>query len=521
MKTSPLNEHRDLHSPLKTWLDRPLSAWWCVLSWIVATTLFVTIVTILNGPGLGDANESLYATWSIAHESLACAYPPLGPLHVTGFVAPFALAPPLYPLLSAGLSALLRIGHSVPFPTTAQLGAHCATAVAAESRWALRSNALSETLRLGYLGWFVLLAGIISCVRVFGRGRQRWEPVVITLVAVTLPIPLSLVGIFHPQDLLAVGLGLGAVALANQGRWSGVGVLVGLAVLSQQFAILIAVALFISAPWIHRIRFAFATLVTVAIVAIPLISESSGRALRPVLLGSSRAGYIRTSSGGTVLWELHLHGLVLFCLSRIAPIVVAAGLAWWARRRLGAKVLEPVALTSLVATSLCLRLIFEVNLFPYYFIAVAVALVVLDVARGQLRGYVLAWLSLTSLAFYPLPFGIYLAGRSLPTLIFQVMPLFVIIVVVAVALRTIRRHHIPWYLLAWLVVVLLTCVPSLWGVPTMYRVVPYWLWQVLLVPLATLLAVSPLASLVRASRRPQHEGPRHSSFAIDVRDSAT
>ena len=57
---------------------------------------------------------------------------------------------------------------------------------------------------------------------------------------------------------------------------------------------------------------------------------------------------------------------VLFVISRVAPIVVLMALAWWVSRRLGAHLLSPIPLISLVAASLIFRLIFEGNLFGYY-----------------------------------------------------------------------------------------------------------------------------------------------------------
>jgi hypothetical protein len=268
-----------------------------------------------------------------------------------------------------------------------------------------------------------------------------------------------LVGIFHPQDLLAMGLGLGAIALSRRSHWISAGVLVGLAVTSQQFAILIAVPLLFVPPWKLRIHYVVAAISTVALVTVPFIIASTERALRPVLLGSSRVGYIRTSTGGTVLWELHLQGPLLFALARGMPIAGALLLAWWAQQRIGLQLHDPVALTSLIATSLCLRLIFEVNLFPYYFMAVAVALIVLELARGELRGSVVAWLSLVTLTLYPLPFGVFLTGRSIPVLTFQALPLVVVVTAVAMIIRDIRRHYVPWYLIGWLLVIFLTCVP--------------------------------------------------------------
>ena len=54
-------------------------------------------------------------------------------------------------------------------------------------------------------------------------------------------------------------------------------------------------------------------------------------------------------------------------------------------------------LISLVATSLALRLVFEQNIFGYYFMALCVTLVLLDVISGRIRGELVAWLALITL----------------------------------------------------------------------------------------------------------------------------
>ena len=158
---------------------------------------------------------------------------------------------------------------------------------------------------------------------------------------------------------------------------------IGLACCAQQYAFLMAASLVVVAPARSRVKFAISGIVAAAIIDVPLIISTSGRAIRTILLGSSRVGIINRSTGGTVLWETDLRGITLFLLSRVAPIALAIGLAWWAARRLGPRLLAPVPMVSLMATTLVLRLVFEENLFGYYFMAASVALVLVDVVRGS------------------------------------------------------------------------------------------------------------------------------------------
>ena len=121
-------------------------------------------------------------------------------------------------------------------------------------QWAHRSGALSPTLWIGYTAWLALMVGVIAWLRASGRGRCGWEPATLIVIASLAPAWMCVQTDFHPQDLLAMGLALGAMACARGSRWFLAGVLLALAVLSQQFALLVAVPLFVVAPSTKRIR---------------------------------------------------------------------------------------------------------------------------------------------------------------------------------------------------------------------------------------------------------------------------
>ena len=151
--------------------------------------------------------------------------------------SPEAFVPPVWPLISGAFAALLRIGHSVPFPSQSALGPHCSTAMLAMYGWSVKSSAALTTVRLGYLSWFVFMAGVVALLRASGRGRCRWEPAALVLMACVPPLLATMLDYFHPQDLVAMGLMLGGLACARRGWWIWAGVLVGLAFTSQQFAL--------------------------------------------------------------------------------------------------------------------------------------------------------------------------------------------------------------------------------------------------------------------------------------------
>jgi len=421
-----------------SWLSRPLSRGRCALGWLFATVLFIEVTHLLGGLTSGDASDSINTTWAIAHGQLACSYAP-----GNQFGLPFTA--PLYPLLSGGLAALLGIGHQVPFPTSAALGSHCATAISSMYHWSLHSKALAPTLRLGFVGWLAIMAGAVALLRTSGRGRTGWEPVTLAVLAIAPPVFMSLHEYFHPQDLLAVGLILGGVACVRRGSWVWAGLLLGLAFTSQQFALLVVAPLIVIAPPKRLLKFVAALAGTVVVVVLPLAVFAPKAALEATFAGSGT-----TWTSATLLDAAHLSGPWLFFLSRFMPVAGAMLLAWWVQRRLEGSVMDPVPLVSLLATSLSLRLLFEVNLWGYYFMAVAVLVLIADVLRGRVRWTYFAWLALVLVAFHPI-IGVDRAWVAQVT---------------------------PW--------------------------LPLWTWQLVLAPAGTVLAVGPLVDAVRL----QHSWPK-------------
>ena len=482
-----------------SWLDAPLSTSSCVIGWLVATATFLGLASLLGGPAEGDAAESVYSTWAIAHGRIACAVPPLRADHIPPIARPGAFASPFWPLISGVFDWLLRIGHNVPFPSQRALGPNCSTALVAMYKWSVQSGAALPTVRIGYLSWFVLMGGVVALLRTSGRGRCRWEPLVLVLMACVPPALSALLDYFHPQDLIAMGLVLGGVACARRGWWIWAGALVGLAFTSQQFALLVIVPLFVVAPRHRQAKFAGAVVGAAALVLLPMVALTSGRALSTSLLGTGdSSGY-----GGTLLREIHPHGLMLVGLSRILPIVVSFLLSRWAVRRLGSAVMDPVPLLSLIATSLSLRLVFEQNLYGYYFMALAVSLLLLDVVGGRIRGELVAWFGLLTLAFDPVPWGLLSNGQMWGMDVRLYLPIsFMVIASLFIAYQAIRGR-IRWYPVAWLTIVILAFanLPP-WAAEPMRRTLPNWFWQIVLLSTGIALAVGPLVTY-----RPQRDRP--------------
>jgi hypothetical protein len=470
---------------VRKWLDNPLSQSWCVCSWLAASLVFFCLAAFYGGAAQGDSSESLYSTWSLAHGNLACFYPPLINSHSYGVANPFALTAPLYPLLSGIVAWLVRVGHSIPFPHSDQLGPNCQDAIVKMYHWSLAAGAIHPTLQLAWLVWPFLVTGLISVIRATRSGRTGWEPLLLFAVAVTPCVLMCITSYFHPEDLLSMGLLLIGVAAFLKKKWGLSGALLGLAVCAQQFALLVAIPLLVIAPSRARLKIAAAAIIVSALIDVPLIIASSGRGLRTVLLGSSRAGSAVRSTGGTVLWELDLKGPLLLIVSRVMPVVVVAVLAWWASRHLGERLLEPTSLMSLLATSLVVRLIFEENLFGYYFMAAAVSLIVLDVISGRLRGAMVAWLAVGALTFSPFYLG-YQRSHAGSAILFVLVTLALLSLLTYVVVLRLPAHETGWFIYAAAVFEF-----RVWGLSHNVFAIPNWWWQVTLVPTAFALAVSP------------------------------
>ncbi|MFI5035629.1 MAG: hypothetical protein ACHQFZ_05435 [Acidimicrobiales bacterium] len=418
---------------------------------------------------------------------------------------------PVYPFVAGGAEALFRVGHAVPFPVAAGGPTHCSAAYDASYRWALHAGAFTPTRWLSLISWFPLMGGVIAMLRVSGRGRRMSEPLTLLVIALLPQVTSCISYVFHPEYLFAVGLALIAAAAAVRDRWAFAGVLLGLAFLSQQFALLVGVTLFAVAVGRARWRLAAAAFATVALITVPLAAATSGRALKTVVFGTSRVtlltpSFVR-SKGGTVLWEAHLHGAPLFAAARLLPVLVAMAVADWARRKLGRRALEPETLMSLIAIAFAVRLVFEQNLFGYYFMALAVALVVREVIHGQFRLRLLTWILVLTVAFNAIPSNFGSRWEPWGGFAFDAVCAFVACFLLAVATRDLARGRVridAWLTFAFVIVVFRT---QIFEGSIVHQTLSDWLWQLILVPTGIALAAVPLLATVRNMEHGANQSP--------------
>jgi hypothetical protein len=475
-----------------------LSRWQAVLGWIGASFAFLLVAEFLGGTSYPDLYESIYATQGIAHGHFGCLFPATN-LHLPTSISPdSSVISPLYPLVSGGLSAVLRIGHSVSFPAAAGMATHCARALVAMNAWINLSSATWPTMRLAYLSWFVLLAGCIVVLHTSQHRRRVSEVAMLILIAVLPPVFMCIGFVFHPEYLLAAGLAICSVGVGRKNWWLLSGAFMGLAILSQQFAVLVAAVLVVAVVQRREWRWFIGLVASVSLVVVPLAIATSGRAIGVSILGSSRVTPFASSNiratGGTVLWELHLHGTLLFVIARVCPILGALVLSLWVRRKRGPIFEDPVVLMSLVTAAFSLRLVFEENLFGYYFMATAVSLILLDAVIGRIRGQVIIWVSLVTLAFNPIPSGF--ASRWAPWGN-QAIPfmniVFVAVLLILVAHRA-RQGRVPIYVVATLLFTLVVFHTQIFYDGMSRQTLPHWLWQVILVPWSLVLALRPIGN---------------------------
>jgi hypothetical protein len=337
------------------------------------------------------------------------------------------------------------------------------------------------------------MGGLVALLRTTGRGRTGWEPFALGLVALSPPVLMPLTDYFHPMDILAMGLALGALAAIRRDAWIAAGLLIGLAYVSQQYALLIGALIFIVAPAGRRLKFSLAALVIVCAIGIPLLVLTSGRALRAILVGTG----FSPSFAATVLNETGLHGSVLTDVARAGPLLVTVVLVLWVVRRIGAAALAPDILVALLALSLSLRLVFEVDLWGYYFMPLSVSLLLLDVMRGHVRSQTIAWLALVTLVFNPVQAYVFPSGRTYGLGTYYALAIaFLVVALLLIVLDALHRR-VRWHLVAWTLLVVVTSLSRGWIYQPSGHAFPLWFWQIVLLASAISLAMGPLLSRTR------------------------
>ena len=379
-------------SPLSTFLHLVTYAGGCVL--------FVIILFVQGGPNPAetDAHAVTLPTTAISNGDLGAAEretlvpnPPGYPL----LMAPFVIA--LRPWIgsprwcdSKPIPALLRGPGDAYYRSI--LGT-CGTPQAIRDGKLLPHWYRSQAL-LAILGWVVLVGGAVMLLRSTGAGRGTGEAFLVFALALLPASSDAIVQSFHPQDLVCVGFSCAGISQALRRRWVMVGVLFGVAFLCKQFAVLPLLAVLAAAPgWRARVRTVVPAIGVVALGVLPFYvadSVDTVRALSAVYVAGVNVVKSPTALGLLNIGEAHK-----LEIARDAPLVVALGLVLWARWRARGHLLAPTPLIGLALACLATRLIFEVSILNYYFLAVGVVLLLLDCARKRPPVWSVVWILAT------------------------------------------------------------------------------------------------------------------------------
>ncbi len=387
--------------------SKPLPTPVRIVVYVAAGALFVVILFVRGGPNPAetDAHSVTLPTTDISH----------GDLHAAerDTLVP---NPPGYPLLMAPLVIALRpwIGsprwcddkpipkilqtfgdayfRSILGPCTAKHGGDHGKPYPI---W-YRSQAV-----LAILGWVVLSAGAVMLLGASGAGGGAIEVVLVVALAVLPASSDAIAQTFHPQDLMSMGFTCAGLSQALRRRWVWVGVLFAAAFLCKQFALLPLMATLAAAPgWRCRARTLIPLAGVVALGVVPFYLAApvdTVRAMTAVYVEG--VALVKTP---TMVGVLNISEHLKLEIARDAPLVAAAGLALWARWRSRDLLLAPVPLVGLALACLATRLVFEISLLNYYFLAVAVALLLLDLIRRRLPLWSVAWIVATRYGLSPI-----------------------------------------------------------------------------------------------------------------------
>ncbi|HWD55077.1 MAG TPA: glycosyltransferase 87 family protein [Acidimicrobiales bacterium] len=241
---------------------------------------------------------------------------------------------------------------------------------------------------LGIVGWIVLAAGGLVLLRAGGADTPARMAALVVLLAFLPAASSAVVQLFHPQDMLSLGLALLALAQVLRQRFVAAGLLFGAALLTKQYAVLLLLpALAVAPDGRTRLRLAGAALVLFVAGLAPFFA-SAPRATIENLSGFSAGGAV---SGATVLSLAGWSTTVVSAVARDVPVVFALGVCLWAYARRGAWLQRPEALLALGLACVGSRLVFESVIFPYYLLATSVVFFLLDLVAQRSPHRSLAW----------------------------------------------------------------------------------------------------------------------------------
>jgi hypothetical protein len=367
---------------------------------LVATACYVGIIVVRQGPPSGGDTLPLTAvTSALADGRLHAAAsndslpnPPGYALLVAPLVAAFPslVGAPDWCTTTTRAAALRPATVSRTSPSFAADVAECGSARR------LADGAMGPPLPqwyraqgvLGLLAWVVLAVGALALLRAAGADTPAARVGLLGFLVVLPSASSAIVQLYHPQDIMSLGLGLAALAQGLRGRWVWAGVLFGAAFLTKQFTVLLLVPALAAAPDARsRLRAGVAAVVVFGTGILPFLIAAP-RATLENLSGFSAGGAV---AGATALTLLGVTGTVASAVARDAPVAFAAVACLWAVRRFGASLRRPELLLALALACMGSRLVFESVIYPYYLLGTSALFFLADLAARRSPHRSLAW----------------------------------------------------------------------------------------------------------------------------------
>ena len=359
----------------------------------VAAACYLGIVVVRHGPPSGGDTIPLTAVTTALAD---------GDLRAAASVASLP-NPPGYPLLAASIVAAFPSAVGSPNwctpnatvrPPPTGLSEPSASAGAREcDRPSVSTgDALPPWYRaqglIGVVSWLVLAVGALLLLRAAGAASVASQAGLLLFLAFLPAASSAIVQLYHPQDVVSLGLTLAALSQVLERRLLMSGVLFGTALLTKQFALLLLLPALVAAPDRRSRMMLTVTAAAVFGAGILPFLVVDPRATLENLSGFSAGGAV---VGQTVLSLVGVHGTVASAVARDAPVVLAVVVCVWAARRPDLHTNRPTTLVALALVCTGSRLVFESVVFPYYLLAASVLVVLLELVARRSPHLSLTW----------------------------------------------------------------------------------------------------------------------------------